>query len=243
MPSQQLRCTQVLFSYRAHNKDLYYALNRSYSYTALTDAHEREDMHEKRILTRRQGISFSVAAAGMLLAGCSSANDDLAAQANAGDDKGYVAGDGSVTEWAAESREAPVEFTGELFDGGELTAESLRGKPALLNFWYAGCAPCRAEAPHLNDLHAEFGTDVAFWGVNVRDEKGTAEAFERNFEVPYSSMKDLSGKVLLALSKTVPAQAVPTTLLLDAQGRVAARVLGEIDPSIMKTLIQDLISE
>ncbi|MBM7051946.1 MULTISPECIES: TlpA disulfide reductase family protein [unclassified Rothia (in: high G+C Gram-positive bacteria)] len=200
-------------------------------------------MRYSSIVTRRQGLSLSVAAAAFVLAGCSSSNDDLAAQANAGDDKGYVAGDGSVTEWAVADRSEPVNFTGELFDGGELTAESLRGKPALLNFWYAGCAPCRAEAPHLNDLHKTFGEDIEFWGVNVRDEKGTAEAFERNFEVPYSSMKDLNGKVLLALSKTVPAQAVPTTLLLDAEGRVAARVLGEIDPSIMKTMMQDLLSE
>lgn len=193
--------------------------------------------------TRRQGLSLSAVATAVLLAGCSSKNDGLAAQANAGDDKGYVAGDGSVTEWGVNDRGEPVNFTGDLFDGGQVTAESLRGKPALLNFWYAGCAPCRAEAPHLNELHQQFGKDIAFWGVNVRDEKGTAEAFERNFKIAYPSMKDVSGKVLLALSKTVPAQAVPTTLLLDAQGRVASRVLGEIDLSIMKTMMQELIRE
>lgn len=197
----------------------------------------------RRTVTRRQGLSLSIGAAGLMLAGCSSENDALADQANAGDNKGYIAGDGSVTEWKKEEREAPVEFTGDLFDGGTLSASDLRGKPAMLNFWYAGCAPCRAEAPHLIELHDKFGKDIAFWGVNVRDEAGTAEAFERNFKIPYKSMKDASGKVLLALSKTVPAQAVPTTLLLDKEGRVAARVLGEIDSSIMKTMMQDLLGE
>lgn len=73
----------------------------------------------------------------------------------------------------------------------------------------------------------------------MRDEKGTAEAFEENFKIDYPSFKDTDGKVLYSLSKFVPAQAVPTTLILDDQGRVAARILGEIDPSILRTLLED----
>ncbi|SIL33066.1 thiol-disulfide isomerase-like thioredoxin [Mycobacteroides abscessus subsp. abscessus] len=80
---------------------------------------------------------------------------------------------------------------------------------------------------------------MQFYGVNVRDERGTAEAFENNFKIKYKSFKDADGKVLYNLSKFVPAQAVPTTLILDAQGRVAARILGEIDSSILKTLLED----
>lgn len=81
---------------------------------------------------------------------------------------------------------------------------------------------------------------MAFYGANVRDERGTAEAFEKKFQVEYPSFRDASGKVLLELSKYVPAQAVPTTLILDAEGRVASRILGEIDPSILKTLLEDV---
>ena len=163
---------------------------------------------------------------------CSSRRAHPAKQANSGDNKGYIAGDGSVTEYQEAERGDPVAFTGELFDGKTVTAESLRGKPVLLNFWYAGCAPCRAEAP---DLQKD---KIAFYGVNVRDEKNTAEAFERSFNVTYPSFKDVTGKVLLSLSKYVPAQAVPTTVILDEKGRVASRVLGQANPSILKTLVE-----
>lgn len=194
-------------------------------------------LSRKNFLTLAAGSTLALA-----LSACSSKNDSLAAQADAGDSKGYIAGDGSVTEYAKDQRSEPVEFTGELFDGNTVTASSLRGKPVLINFWYAGCAPCRAEAPHLNQLYTEFGEKVTFYGANVRDEKGTAEAFEKKFKVEYPSFKDSSGKVLLDLSKYVPAQAVPTTLILDAEGRVASRILGEADPSILKSLLQEVTS-
>lgn len=187
----------------------------------------------------RTGAGVCAAAAGaVFLSACSSGQDSLAKQANSGDNKGYIAGDGSVTEYQEAERGDPVVFTGELFDGQAVTAESLRGKPVLLNFWYAGCAPCRAEAPDLQKLSEEFKDKIAFYGVNVRDEKNTAEAFERSFNITYPSFKDVSGKVLLALSTYVPAQAVPTTVILDDKGRVASRVLGQANPSILKTLVE-----
>lgn len=193
-------------------------------------------------VSRKQALSLVALGAVGFLSACSQSHDSLAAQADAGDSKGYIAGDGSVTEYAPGERGEPVEFEGELFDGTVVRASELRGKPALINFWYAGCAPCRAEAPWLNELHETYGQKVAFYGANVRDEKGTAEAFEKKFGVAYPSFRDLSGKVLLAMSKYVPAQAVPTTVVLDAEGRVAARILGQIDKSVLKTLLEDQIS-
>lgn len=192
-------------------------------------------------VSRKQALSITALGAVGLLTACSSSQDSLAAQADAGDSKGYIAGDGSVTEYAPGERGEPVEFEGELFDGSVVRAADLRGKPALLNFWYAGCAPCRVEAPWLNELHATYGDSVAFYGANVRDEKGTAEAFEKKFEVPYPSFRDVTGRVLLAMSKYVPAQAVPTTIVLDSEGRVAARILGQIDQSVLKTLLEDQV--
>lgn len=192
-----------------------------------------------RRLTRQQFLGLTALGPLLALTACTAQEENLAAQANQGDSKGYIAGDGSVTEYPADQRGQAVEFEGQLFDGKTVSAQDLRGKPALLNFWYAGCAPCRAEAPDLNALHQSFGSQVAFYGVNVRDEEATAQAFEKRFEVPYPSFKDLGGQVLLGLSRYVPAQAVPTTLLLDSQGRVAARILGRIDPSILRTLLQE----
>ncbi|WP_346844794.1 TlpA disulfide reductase family protein [uncultured Rothia sp.] len=195
---------------------------------------------ESQRFSRKQVLSFAGVATALFLTGCSD-NDSLADQADAGDSKGYIAGDGSVTEYAENERGESVVFTGTKYDGTQVTSEDLKGQPVLLNFWYAGCAPCRAEAPHLVKLHQKFEKSVHFFGVNVRDEKGTAEAFENNFNIDYPSFKDTDGKVLYDLSKYVPAQAVPTTLILDAQGRVAARILGEIDESILSTLIDDQV--
>lgn len=191
----------------------------------------------------RTGLVAVVASLGLALTGCATTDDNLAQQANAGGDKGYVAGDGSVSEYAADKRGEPVAFDAKMFDGSTVTAESLRGKPTVVNFWYAGCAPCRAEAPDLVALHGEYKDEAQFLGVNLRDQQATAEAFERNFKVGYPSASDLDGAVLLALSDYVPPQAVPTTLVLDSQGRVAARVLGKADKSTLDALIKDTVAE
>ncbi|MGJ5591246.1 TlpA family protein disulfide reductase [Micrococcus lylae] len=196
-------------------------------------------------LTRRRllaGLGFGAAAP--LLVACGGGDDVLAGQAGNADGKNYIAGDGSVAEYAQAERSEPVEFSGALFDGTEVSAESLRGAPAVLNFWYAACAPCRIEAPHLVALHGQFEPEgVRFLGVNVRDTATTAQAFERTFEIPYPSMEDLSGDVLLALSDFVPPQAVPSTLVLDAEGRVSARVLGAVEEGTLRALLKTVVDE
>jgi thiol-disulfide isomerase/thioredoxin len=193
--------------------------------------------------SRRRVLSLAgLGVLGLALAGCAE-EDSLAQQANSGDQKGYIAGDGTVSEYPAGERGEPVQFTGTLFDGTELSAEDLRGRPALLNFWYAGCAPCRVEAPDLKELAQQFDGQAAFYGVNLRDERPTADAFERTFEIPYPSFRDKDGGVLMALSAYVPPQAVPTTLVLDAEGRVAARILGIADRSVLETLLEDTVAE
>ena len=177
------------------------------------------------------------------LAGCAT-NDPLAAQARAGDNKNYVAGDGSVTEYAKDQRKPPVAFTGTLYNGSTVASASFVGHVTVLNFWFAACAPCRVEAPSLKELHDEFAQQgVAFYGVNLRDEKGTAEAFEQNFGITYPSFNDQDGKVLLAVSGMVPPGAVPTTLVLDKQGRVSARILGGLEKGTLKALIQSAAAE
>src|SRR5699024_10848219 len=115
--------------------------------------------------------------------------------------------------------------------------------PTLVNFWYASCAPCRVEAPDLANLGQEFADDVALIGVNVRDAADTAADFERNFGMDYPSIEGRDGKVLLDFADYVPPQAVPTTLILDAEGRVAARVLGAVEHSTLKSLLTGVVEE
>src|SRR6478735_6513727 len=196
-------------------------------------------------LTRRSVLTAGGAAlAGVLgLSGCAQ-EDDLAKQAKAGDNKNYVAGDGSVTEFAVADRKKPVDIKGTLFDGTAVTASDFSGKVTVLNFWFAACAPCRVEAPSLEALHQEFKAQgVQFFGVNLRDEKATAEAFDKTFNLSYPSFNDKDGAVLLAVSGLVPPGAVPTTLVLDKQGRVASRVLGEIQKGTLKSLIAAAVAE
>ncbi|MFD5276272.1 TlpA family protein disulfide reductase [Pseudarthrobacter sp. NPDC058362] len=186
---------------------------------------------------------LTLAALSLGLSACAQ-EDALAKQARAGDNKNYVAGDGSVTEFAATDRKAPVQVTGTLFNGTAVTPADFQGKVTVLNFWFAACAPCRVEAPILEDLHQEFKDQgVQFFGVNLRDEKATAEAFDKTFGLTYPSFDDKDGGVLLAVSGIVPPGAVPTTLVLDKQGRVSARVLGEIERGTLKALIAAAVAE
>lgn len=188
------------------------------------------------------GISLAALAAAVTLGGCT-ADDPLANQAKAGDNKNYIAGDGSVSEYAADQRGEPLTFSGTLLDGSQMTAQSLRGRVVVLNFWYAACAPCRAEAPDLEALSQEFADrQVAFYGVNIRDEKATAESFMRSFKLTFPSFLDKDGGVLLSVSSFVPPAAVPTTLILDREGRVASRILGLSGKSTLKALITSALN-
>jgi peroxiredoxin len=191
----------------------------------------------------RAAIAALAIGATLLLAGCS--NDTLAQQYLSGDNKNYIAGDGTVREIAAESREAPVDFTGTTEAGDTVSAADFKGQVVVINFWYASCAPCRAEAPELADLSAQYdGKGASFLGVNVRDQAASAISFNKKFGIEYPSVIDTNGAMQLAFSGNVSPNAVPTTLVIDKQGRVAARILGELsDPSTLNTLIKDTVAE
>ncbi|MGN6408074.1 MAG: TlpA family protein disulfide reductase [Curtobacterium sp.] len=190
-------------------------------------------------------LAATAVTAALVLTGCSSDNDSLSKQYGSGTTQNYISGDGAVTEVAADKRTDAVHFEAKDIDGQTLSSKELEGKVVVLNFWYAGCPPCRAEAKYLNTVHDQFaGKDVQFIGVNVRDEQGTAEAFERTFKVDYPTVLDQqTGTMQLALSGQIAPNAVPATIVLDKQGRVAARVLGAVDgPGILNTLVSDELS-
>ncbi|PQZ96269.1 thiol-disulfide isomerase [Arthrobacter sp. MYb227] len=184
-----------------------------------------------------------LAAAALPLAACVGEEDPLAKQAREGNNKNYIAGDGSVQEYGKESRTEPVQISSVAYDGTKIDSATWVGQVTVMNFWYAACAPCRIEAPHMVELSAEFKDQVEFVGVNVRDEKEAAEAFERTFGIKYPSIQDTQGEIQLAMTKYVPLKAVPTTLVLDKQGRVSARVLGVAEKSTLKSLINTALTE
>ena len=177
-----------------------------------------------------------------LLAGC--ASDPLADQFRAGDNKNYIAGDGTVTEFALGSRPGFEAFVGTTESGQVLESSAFEGNVIVMNWWYSACAPCRAEASDLAMLSVEFEDSVQFVGVNVRDTAETALAFDRNFGIEYPSLIDAqSGQVSLAFTGVVSPQAVPTTIVIDRDGKVASRILGRIEASILRTLIQTVVDQ
>lgn len=188
-------------------------------------------------------LAAVLAAAALTLAGCSS--DPLAQQFKDGSGKNYIAGSG-VTEVQAAKRDKPVEFEGVTENGTKVSSSDYRGQVLVVNFWYAGCAPCRAEASDLQKLSQKYrGKGASFLGVNTHDTAATATSFEKTYGVTYPSILDAqSGSVQLAFSGTLSPNATPTTLVLDTKGRVAARIEGPINeqPSTLDTLIRDAIT-
>lgn len=156
--------------------------------------------------------------------------------------QGYVSGDGSVQTYDVGDRKGPVAITGTDFEGNDVDSTDWAGDVVVVNTWYASCAPCRAEAPDLVSL-AGSKDGVQFLGINTEDDAGSAQAFQRTFEVPYPSIEDRSGKVIASLNGVVPLQAVPTTVVLDQEGNVAARVIGQAEHSTLESLIDEVLAE
>ncbi|UOQ58966.1 TlpA family protein disulfide reductase [Leucobacter rhizosphaerae] len=185
--------------------------------------------------------------AALALTGCSGGGEDLAKQWQESSDKGYVSGDGSSLSIAPADRTEPVEFSGETDFGTTFGSDDTLGSVTVVNFWYAGCAPCRAEAGDLMEAYDEFSPEgVQFVGVNTRDQVAQAEQFAEQFGVEYPSIMDnANGRATQrAFAGQVPLNAVPTTLVLDTEGRVAHRVLGQLaDASQLRTLIEETLAE
>ena len=142
------------------------------------------------------------------------------------------------------SRPGFESFSGVTESWQTLDSSAFAGNVVVLNWWYAACAPCRAEAPDLAILSEEFADSVQFVGVNVRDTAETALSFDRAFGIDFPSIMDAqSGAVSLAFTGVVSPQAVPTTVVIDREGKVASRILGRIDASILRTLIQTVVDQ
>lgn len=195
------------------------------------------------LLPTRRHLLLGVAALGVgLLSACS---DDGGAPATSdGVDTSYVAGDGSVQEWAPDARTEPVALAGVTMAGDPVDLAEWRGAPVVLNFWYAACPPCRKEAPDLAELARELEPEgVRFLGVNHTDEPATAQAFERTFDIPYPTLHDAQAEGVAALQGVVPLQAMPSTVVLDAEGRVAARIIGMVERSTLSAMVGTVLAE
>ncbi len=150
----------------------------------------------------------------------------------------FVSGNGSVTFINPDKRvEAPA-LSGMTLSGTNYTYSV--GKVAVVNVWASWCSPCRAEAPTLVALANKY-SDVAFIGILTRDNPATAEAFQRRFSLPYPTLIDDS--LLIGFKGSLPANAIPSTVLIDKTGRVAARISGAVTVASLSDLIERVSTE
>lgn len=199
----------------------------------------------RRWATGRRGAALSVGLSAALLglAGCSD-DGTIAEQARAGDQKGYIAGDGTLQQVAAADREIQVDLAGTTLEGEQWSSTDHRGEVVVINVWGSWCGPCKAEAPDLQAAYEHFeetGDPVQFVGVNDRDSPSAAWAFEQRHEMPYPSLVDDGGATLLQLQGM--ANPRPSTLVLDREGRLAARVAGQVSEATLRGLVEDVLAQ
>jgi thiol-disulfide isomerase/thioredoxin len=171
--------------------------------------------------------------------GCSTA--DAQGDAVTADSAGFVAGDGSITVLDPRQRQPAPQISGPLLGGGSLDLSQFAGQVIVLNVWASWCAPCRAEAPVLERLWQEqAGQGVQFVGLDTRDSTAAALAFVDRFGITYPNIVDEAGLLQLQFRQTLPPQAIPSTVVIDAQGRVAARLLGKVSEASLRAVIDEV---
>ncbi|WP_147795377.1 TlpA disulfide reductase family protein [Cellulomonas sp. Y8] len=196
-----------------------------------------------RSRARRAAATAVALGAVLALAACSGGGDGTGSDTDVAD-QGYVSGDGSFTQWAVADRQGPVEVAGTDYAGDAVDIADWRGDVVVLNTWYAACPPCREEAPDLVDIANEYAdSGVHLLGINGVDDAGAAEPFQQNFDVPYPSIDDRDKHAIAALQGIVPIQATPTTVVLDRDGKVAARIVGLAEGSTLRALIDEVLAE
>lgn len=191
----------------------------------------------------RGGAAVLTVSLTFALGACSSgANESISKQAN--DSKGYIGGDGTVQELPAAKRAKPVTLSGKLLDGKSWNVTSAKGKVVVLNVWGAWCGPCQSEMPHLQKAWKSYESankPVVFMGIDQRDSNAVAASTLKKWGVTYPSLANDDGENLQGLQRKVVA--TPTTLVLDKQGRIAARVSGATTETTVRNMVDKVLAE
>ena len=155
----------------------------------------------------------------------------------------FVSGSGR-TVWRASAGPVAPKVTGTTLTGEKFALAQDRGHVVVMNFWGSWCTPCRAEAPVLASLARRFTPNgVRFLGVDIRDSPTTAEAFQSSFHISYPSLNDPGDVIALDFQDTVPPSGIPTTLVIGRNGRITARIIGEVSAPDLRGLISTAMAE
>ena len=191
-------------------------------------------------MPRRARLLTAVAACAVLLAGCSATGADEPTRGTG--QQGYVGSDGALTRIDPDKRTPAPVLQGTLLGSDKtVSTADYAGKVVVLNVWGSWCGPCRGEAADLQAASVATKADAQFVGINTRDPApAAAEAFVRAQGITYPSIFDPSGQSLLQLAGQVPPSAIPSTLVLDRQGRVAIRVLGPVSRQTLTDMVGEV---
>lgn len=180
----------------------------------------------------RAASALGVGLALLASAGCENKNN-VSAQQGFNSDHNY-------TRVAPDQRQKAPVLTGETLDGKQLSTQGFAGKVVVVNIWGSWCSPCRKEAPELARAARATASVAQFVGVDTRDaDVAQGQAFQRAFHVGYPSLFDPDGKQLLGFGH-LPPSAIPTTVVIDRQGRIAARIMGGTDASTIEGTVNDI---
>jgi len=193
----------------------------------------------RRTAARAAAVSTALFAVVLPPSACSTSGD------NATGNNGYVSGDGTITVIDLADRQQAPTLEGDKLGGGRLDTADYAGKTVVLNVWGSWCGECRAEAEGLvqasKELAAKTDNQVAFVGLNTRDpSEAPALSYVREFDVPYPSLVDQDSKLLLNFYGIISPSAIPSTLVIDAEGRLAAVVSGPTTADTLVDLVEDV---
>jgi peroxiredoxin len=191
---------------------------------------------------RRAALAIAgTAAAALVLSACGSGGTS----GGSGNTNFITGKDGIATVKKGERSAAP-DLSGTTIDGKKLDVADYKGKVVVVNVWGSWCPPCRAEASNFVKVAADTaGKGVQFVGINTRDTSTQpARAFEEQYGVPYPSLYDPTGKLMLRFKKgTLNPQAIPSTLIIDRDGKIAARTLQALSEDKLREMLDPVIAE
>lgn len=191
--------------------------------------------------TRRRLMgALAALLAAVLLAGCGGGTGSAG---QTGSEFRFVQGTPSGEVIDPEDRQDAPNITGELLDGEPFELEEHAGSIVVMNFWASWCAPCRVEAPDLQQIYEQYQSQgVEMIGVLVRDTKGQGQTYSEQVGLTYPSLFDPSTKIALQLNG-YPLAAIPSTVVFDADGKVAAAYVSVVDLESLSATIEKLLAE
>ncbi|MCX4435750.1 MULTISPECIES: TlpA family protein disulfide reductase [Streptomyces] len=201
----------------------------------------RAEQRSNRTRSRAALLTTGAAVATLVLSACGSGGTS-----GGSGNSNFVAGKDGISTVAKGSRAEAPDLSGPTVDGKQLDVKDYKGKVVVVNVWGSWCPPCRAEAPNFVKVAKDTAAKgVQFVGINTRDANiSLAQAFEKQQGVTYPSLYDPTSKLLLRFKKgTLNLQTIPSTIVIDRDGKIAARTLQALSEEKLREMLDPVVAE